>query len=106
MKLVTTSQMRDIDRKTIQGGRIPGLELMEKAGEGTARVAREMLGEPEGKVVAIFCGGGNNGGDGFVVGRYLAQWGAQVELYLTGKRSALKGDAKTNMEKAAGLDLP
>jgi hydroxyethylthiazole kinase-like uncharacterized protein yjeF len=106
MKLVTASQMRNIDQKTIQGVGIPGLELMEKAGEGTARVAREMLGEPEGKVVAIFCGAGNNGGDGFVVGRCLSQWGAQVELYLTAKKSAVKGDAKTNMERAVGLDLP
>ncbi len=106
MKLVTASQMRNIDQKTIQGVGIPGLELMEKAGEGTARVAREMLGEPEGKVVAIFCGAGNNGGDGFVVGRFLSQWGAQVGLLLTAKKSALKGDAKTNMERAVGLDLP
>jgi len=106
MKLVTSSQMRNIDKKTIQGIGIPGLELMEKAGKGTAQVARTMLGEPDGKAVAIFCGRGNNGGDGFVVGRYLAQWGAQVQFFLTAKRSDLKGDAKTNLERAVDLDLP
>jgi NAD(P)H-hydrate epimerase len=106
MKLVTSSQMRNIDKKTIQGIGIPGLELMEKAGNGTAQVAKRMLGEPDDKAVAIFCGRGNNGGDGFVVGRYLAQWGAQVQFFLTAKRSDLKGDAKTNLEKAVDLDLP
>lgn len=106
MKLVTSSQMRNIDKKTIQGIGIPGLELMEKAGRGTALVAKEMLGNPEGKEVVIFCGRGNNGGDGFVVGRYLSEWGAQVKFFLTAKRSEVKGDAKTNLEKAVDLDLP
>lgn len=106
MKLVTSAQMRNIDKKTIQGIGIPGLELMEKAGIGTAQVAKETLGDPQGKVVAIFCGGGNNGGDGFVVGRHLAQWGARVELFLTAKKKEIKGDAKVNMEKAVELDLP
>jgi len=106
MKLVTSSQMRNIDKKTIDGLGIPGLELMEKAGRGTALVAKEMLGDPGNKVVIIFCGRGNNGGDGFVVGRYLSQWGAQVEFFLTAKRNEIKGDAKTNLDKAVDLDLP
>jgi NAD(P)H-hydrate epimerase len=106
MKLVTSSQMRNIDKKTIEGIGIPGLELMEKAGKGTAQVAKRMLREPDGKAVAIFCGRGNNGGDGFVVGRYLAQWGAQIQIFLTAKRSDVKGDARTNLEKAVDLDLP
>ncbi|MCK4224944.1 MAG: NAD(P)H-hydrate dehydratase [candidate division Zixibacteria bacterium] len=106
MKLVTSSQMRNIDKKTIEGIGIPGLELMEKAGRGTALVAKEMLGDPQNKVVIIFCGRGNNGGDGFVVGRHLSQWGAQVEFLLTAKRNEIKGDAKTNLEKAVDLDLP
>lgn len=106
MKLVTSSQMRNIDKKTIEGIGIPGLELMEKAGKGTAQVSKRMLREPDGKAVAIFCGRGNNGGDGFVVGRYLAQWGAQVQIFLTAKRNDVKGDARTNLEKAVDLDLP
>jgi hydroxyethylthiazole kinase-like uncharacterized protein yjeF len=106
MKLVSSSQMRNIDKKTIEGIGIPGLELMEKAGMGTALVAKEMLGEPEGKEVLIFCGRGNNGGDGFVVGRYLSEWGAQVKFYLTAKKSEVKGDAKVNLNRAVDLDLP
>lgn len=106
MKLVTSSQMRNIDQKTIEGIGIPGLELMEKAGRGTALVAKEMLGDPANKMIIIFCGRGNNGGDGFVVGRYLSQWGARVEFFLTAKRNEVKGDAKINLEKAVDLDLP
>ncbi|MCK4404260.1 MAG: NAD(P)H-hydrate dehydratase [candidate division Zixibacteria bacterium] len=106
MKLVTSSQMKNIDKKTIEGLGIPGLELMEKAGRGTAQVVRQMLADPENKAVIIFCGRGNNGGDGFVVGRYLSQWGAQVEFFLTAKKNEVKGDAKTNLDKAVDLDLP
>jgi NAD(P)H-hydrate epimerase len=98
--------MRNIDKKTIEGIGIPGLELMEKAGMGTALVAKEMLGEPEGKEVLIFCGRGNNGGDGFVVGRYLSELGAQVKFFLTAKKGEVKGDAKINLNKAVDLDLP
>ncbi len=69
-------------------------------------MAKEMLGEVRNKKVAIFCGRGNNGGDGFVVGRYLAQWGAEVEFFLTARRDQVKGDAKTNLKKAVDLNLP
>jgi hydroxyethylthiazole kinase-like uncharacterized protein yjeF len=106
MKLVTSSQMRNIDKKTIEGVGIPGLELMERAGKGVAEVAKEMLAEVKNKKVAIFCGRGNNGGDGFVVGRYLSQWGADVKFFLSIKKEELKGDAKTNLEKALSLSLP
>ena len=106
MKLVTSSQMRNIDKKTIEGIGIPGLELMEKAGKGVALAAKEMLGEVKKKKAAIFCGRGNNGGDGFVVGRYLSEWGAEVQFYLTAKTEEVKGDAKTNLEKAEKLGLP
>jgi len=97
--------MKNIDEKTIERVGIPGLELMEKAGKGVADVAREMLGNPANKKVVIFCGRGNNGGDGFVVGRYLAQWGAQVEFFITAKKEEVKGDAKTDLKKALDLKL-
>ena len=83
MKLVSSEQMRNIDKKTIEHAKIHGLELMEKAGKGSAEVALKMLGKnAKDKKVVIFCGRGNNGGDGFVVGRYLAEWGAEVVYYL------------------------
>lgn len=106
MKLVTSTQMRNIDKRTIEGVGIPGLELMEKAGRGVAEVAKEILGGVENKKVAIFCGRGNNGGDGFVVGRYLKSWGANIKFFLTAKKDEVKGDAGTNLEKASALKLP
>ncbi len=107
MKLVTSQQMRNIDTRTIKGEKIPGLKLMEKAGKGSAEVARKMLGQDlKEKKVLIFCGKGNNGGDGFVVGRYLSQWGADVKLFLLGKKAEVKGDAKVNMKKAQDMGLP
>jgi NAD(P)H-hydrate epimerase len=105
MKVVTSFQMRNIDKKTIEGIGIPGLQLMEKAGKGVALAAKEMLGDVKNKKVTIFCGRGNNGGDGFVVGRYLSEGGAKVQFYLTAKRGEVTGDAKTNLEKAEKLGL-
>jgi hydroxyethylthiazole kinase-like uncharacterized protein yjeF len=106
MKLVTSSQMRNIDKKTIEGIGIPGLELMKKAGSGVALAAKEMLGEIKNKKVVIFCGRGNNGGDGFVVGRYLSEWGANVQFYITCKKEEVSRDAKTNLQKAEKMSLP
>jgi ADP-dependent NAD(P)H-hydrate dehydratase / NAD(P)H-hydrate epimerase len=105
MKLVTASQMREIDKEAIEGTGISGLELMEKAGKSTAEVAKEMLINPKGKKVVIFCGRGNNGGDGFVIGRYLSKWGAKINVYLLSKISEVKGDAKVNLNKAKKLKL-
>ncbi|MDP2959879.1 MAG: NAD(P)H-hydrate epimerase, partial [candidate division Zixibacteria bacterium] len=107
MKLVTSEQMRKIDKITIEEIGISGLELMEKAGLGSALVAKNNWdGEVENKKVVIFCGKGNNGGDGFVVGRYLSSWGADVEFYLLGKKDEVEGDALVNLKKAIDLNLP
>lgn len=94
MKLVTSAQMRNIDERTVDGAGISGLELMEKAGKGVAEVAKEMLGDGSNKKVVIFCGRGNNGGDGFVVGRYLAQWGVDVKFFLTAKKMKSRATPK------------
>jgi NAD(P)H-hydrate epimerase len=99
--------MRKIDKITIEREGIPGLELMEKAGLGSALSGKKMLDEKiKGKKIIIFCGKGNNGGDGFVVGRHLAKWGAKVEFYLLGKKEEVKGDALANLKKAVSLKLP
>lgn len=99
MKAVTALQMRNIDRRTIQEAKIPGLDLMERAGQGTVRVALGMLGDPKGKKVVCFCGKGNNGGDGFVVARLLAQAGAAPQVYLLGKKAEVRGDALENLNR-------
>jgi len=78
----TREQVRELDRRAIEEFGMPGVILMENAGRGAAAIAAEMLGDPAGRRVAIFCGRGNNGGDGYVVGRHLHNRGARVEFVL------------------------
>ena len=105
MKLATGVQMRNIDRWTIDRAGVPGLDLMERAGEGVFAEVQRILGVVQGKVVAIFCGKGNNGGDGFVVARLAAQAGARVCTFLLGEGGTLKGDAHTNWTRLGELGL-
>lgn len=106
-RIVTAAQMRAIDERAIAGMKIPSLSLMENAGRGVAARIRERLfdGDPLNRRVMIVCGRGNNGGDGFVVGRYLAEWGARVEFCLIGGAAQLKGDAKANHDRAIAQGL-
>ena len=89
-RLLTCSEMGDADQAAIAGG-VPGLALMENAGRSVAEEATDMT--PGFGRVAVLCGPGNNGGDGFVAARYLARRGRRVRLGLLGERSALSGDA-------------
>ncbi|TET97125.1 MAG: bifunctional ADP-dependent NAD(P)H-hydrate dehydratase/NAD(P)H-hydrate epimerase, partial [Candidatus Zixiibacteriota bacterium] len=106
MKLVTAEQMRQIDRATIDGQVVPGPELMENAGRGIAEklLASVMDGSGREKV-AIFCGKGNNGGDGFVIGRYLFQAEVDVTIYFIGPVGELSADARLNFDRAAGIGM-
>lgn len=106
MKLVTTEQMRQIDRETIDGQIIPGPELMENAGRGIAQLLlTRVIEASEEERVAIFCGKGNNGGDGFVVGRYLFEAGVDVIIYFMGPVDKLSADARLNFDRAAGIGM-
>lgn len=105
MKICTPSQMQEIDRQAIQGMGIPGLTLMENAGHGTYEMIVRYFGEVAGKKAVVFCGKGNNGGDGFVVARLLKQNGADVRSFLLGNKPEVKGDAATNLDKAEKLGI-
>jgi hydroxyethylthiazole kinase-like uncharacterized protein yjeF len=88
--LLNVHQMGEADRLTIAGG-TSGIELMENAG---ASVARVVLAHWSVRPVTVLCGPGNNGGDGFVVARHLAETGWAVRVALLGRREHLQGDAR------------
>ncbi len=92
---VSAEEMRWCDEFSIKQLGVPGLLLMENAGGAVAKFIRERYGPIKGKSVAVFCGKGNNGGDGFVAARHLLNDGAQVNVFLLGSAPEIKGDAKT-----------
>jgi len=98
--------IREVDRIAILEFGIPGIVLMENAGRGAAQVVLEMLKEPADSVVAIVCGAGNNGGDGFVIARHLHNAGVKVAVYLAVDPAKLGGDAKINCDIAHRMKLP
>lgn len=99
MRVVTASEMREIDRRAIEEFGVPSLDLMERAGAGAAQVLAQ-TGLERGDHVVILCGKGNNGGDGFVAGRYLQELGADVTCWVIGERDELSGDALRNLVAA------
>lgn len=103
--VLSRAQMRAFDAHAIDLCKVPSLVLMENAGRGAADVIeREMFaGRAEGKRVALVCGTGNNGGDGFVVGRHLLARGARVEAWLVGDAKKMTGDCRANHDAFAGL---
>ena len=88
--LLRVAQMEEADRLTVQAG-TPGAELMQSAG---AAVAREIASRWSPRPTTVLCGPGNNGGDGFVVARLLADAGWPVRLALAGSMEQLRGDAR------------
>ena len=104
MQAFTAAQMRTLDARTIDGLGIPGVVLMENAGRQAAALLAEAL-PPEGRV-AVFCGPGNNGGDGFVIARHLANWGWTPELLLTRAAEDISGDARINLDAALRMGIP
>ena len=99
MYLVTAQEMRDFDKAAIDDFGIPGIVLMENAGRSTFHILRKHLGEDiQDLRVAVVAGPGNNGGDGYVIARYLINHGADVQTFLLSPREKIKGDALTNLK--------
>jgi NAD(P)H-hydrate epimerase len=98
MKVATAEQMQELDRKAIEVYRIPGIVLMENAGRGAAEVITNTFPDLQKKRVAIVAGKGNNGGDGFVIGRYLLNKGIPIKVFLLTDPKSLRGDAETNYQ--------
>jgi hydroxyethylthiazole kinase-like uncharacterized protein yjeF len=98
--VVTAAEMRALDRWTIEHG-TPGPLLMERAGKGAAGILRAGWPKLRGPVV-VCCGRGNNGGDGFVVARHLRTARLGAEVWLIGRRDAVRGDAAEMLDRWRG----
>ena len=98
MKIVSGTKMGEIDRLAMTQFGIPGLILMENAGLRVVKLAKKILSDQKQGKIAIFCGKGNNGGDGFVIARHLRRQGYDVETWAMGPLSGYKGDAEVNYD--------
>ncbi|MBU4488896.1 MAG: NAD(P)H-hydrate epimerase [Candidatus Omnitrophica bacterium] len=96
MTAVSSETMRQLDIMAAASG-ISTLELMENAGSAVAVKAKE-IERVEGKNIAVFCGRGNNGGDGLVAARKLITDGLRADLYLLGKKEDVKNEAAINLK--------
>lgn len=105
MRTVSVSEMQELDRRAIEGFGIPSIILMENAGRSVSSIAIDMLGCASEKKVAVFCGIGNNGGDGFVVSRYLAGQRVAVSVYIIGEKARVKNDAGINLNILEKMDI-
>ena len=108
MRLATAEQMKELDRRAIEERGIPSIDLMEKAAEGVTKAALELLPNRPGKCrAAVFCGTGNNGGDGIAAARMLRSRGVQVRAFLVGNYDRMTADAleETRRLSEAGLEL-
>jgi ADP-dependent NAD(P)H-hydrate dehydratase / NAD(P)H-hydrate epimerase len=99
MELVTAAEMRALDAAAIQERKIPSLRLMKNAGRAVVEEMERRYGPLRGKAVAVVCGKGQNGGDGFVAARLLRQRGCTVRVAVLAPLSSLKDDAATTLRE-------
>jgi NAD(P)H-hydrate epimerase len=98
MRILNTQQMREADRQTIDEVGIPSVVLMENAGRQAVAAMEAAFEDLASSKVGVLCGRGNNGGDGFVVARTLAQRGIEAIVFLLGTVAEVRGDARANLE--------
>ena len=107
LRSMTAEQMRGADVRAQRTG-IPGEWLMEQAGTAVAAAARALMVSADrslGSLVLILCGPGNNGGDGLVAARRLAEAGVRSELVMLSSGAPPSRDAALNWERLEGVDL-
>ena len=104
MKIVNADEMRNIDRRATERFGVPSVVLMENA--ATAVVDAIFSHYPDADRAAIFCGIGQNGGDGFAIARHLENRGVVPVLFVVGDRSRYKGDAEINLRVCERLGMP
>lgn len=108
MKIVSPEQMRELDRRTIEEGGVPGETLMDRAGRGLADVVRRLVDQTgfESPLVRLLAGRGNNGGDAFAAARYLKEMEMRVEVWLAGAANQVKGDALIHLSRMKSARVP
>jgi len=106
MRVLTSAQMRDADRRTIDEVGIPSAVLMENAGRQVVAAMERHLRALGDQRVAVVCGKGNNGGDGFVVARVLEASGVPTRVYLLVSASEIEGDAQINLSALDAVGVP
>lgn len=105
VKVVTAQTIRELDRRAMTEGGVPGVVLMENAGRAVFEVSAARFGPVRNRAFWVACGTGNNGGDGFVAARYLALAGADVKLTLTGEPDRISGDARIHFDLLRGTGI-
>jgi NAD(P)H-hydrate epimerase len=105
MRILTAAQMREADRRTIEDIGIPAVVLMENAGRQVVAAIEAHFDDLSSSKVAVLAGRGNNGGDGFVVARTLAQRGIEAGVFLAGRVAEVRGEARTNLEILGRLGI-
>jgi len=106
MKILTSAEMKEIDRQTIEEVGIPGPVLMENAGLQIFRFLQTVLPYCDGDKIVIVAGRGNNGGDGLVIARHLWNHGVSPRVILLAAKDEVKGDAALNLRIAGKIGLP
>ena len=106
MRVLTSEQMRAADCSTVESSGVSSSLLMENAGREVVAAMAQHLPMLEEQRVAVVCGKGNNGGDGFVVARALGSLGVDVRVYLTIPRSEITGDAAATLAALGTAGLP
>jgi NAD(P)H-hydrate epimerase len=112
MLVMSRDEVRSVDEWAIKTMGIPGVMLMENAGRSCAefiltRVARpKQSAAVEAPLVCIFCGTGNNGGDGYVIARHLDNAGIRCRVIICGNALKIKGDAKINLDIIIKMGIP
>jgi ADP-dependent NAD(P)H-hydrate dehydratase / NAD(P)H-hydrate epimerase len=98
VRVTTAAEMRELDRLAIEAYGIPGVVLMENAGVQVVRILCQEYPDLQARRVAVLCGRGNNGGDGFVIARYLHAMGVPVGVFILGEPEGIRGEAGAHLE--------
>src|SRR6266436_3130191 len=99
MKALTAAEIREVDHLTTERFGVPSLTLMETAGRKAADAVWRVVAGRDQVRVCVLCGKGNNGGDGFVIARFLREAKVTPRVFLFGKPEEVRGDAAVNLSR-------